>query len=362
MQNPIFAPQIFPNFMRKEQETVAVIGAGSFGMAIASILAENRKVLIYSRGEELSNAIATKTPYRTWNLHENIMATNSLQEVAEKCFLIFPIVPSANFRSMMREFAPFLRPDHIMIHGTKGLDVQLAEGETLASITKLDKSRVKTMTEVIQEESVVRRVGCIAGPNLSKEIQAGFPSATVVASRFDEVINEGISALRTSRFRVHSNYDLIGVELCGVLKNIMAIAAGMVSGLGYGDNTRAMLIARGMAEMALFGKKMGATPHSFLGLAGIGDLIATCCSPLSRNFTVGSRLAKGETLTDILASMNEVAEGVKTIQIASKIAENYRLPAPITRALYRGLFGNLPPQKGIELLMEYPFTEDVEFL
>ena len=142
----------------------------------------------------------------------------------------------------------------------------------------------------------------------------------------------------------------------------MAIASGMVTGLGYGENTRAMLIARGLAEMALFGQKLGATPNAFLGLAGVGDLVATCNSPLSRNYTVGRRLAEGESLHAILGTMNEVAEGIKTVQIATKLANHYRMPALITKKLHQVLFEEKSVAQGMQELMNISFTEDVEFL
>jgi glycerol-3-phosphate dehydrogenase (NAD(P)+) len=342
---------------------IGVIGAGSFGTAVAQLLAENHEVLVYTRTSELGDALQNQIDYKGWRMHPRVHATQSLEELANECFLIFPVVPSSNFRNMMKEIAPFLRPDHVLIHGTKGLDVQIPEGESLHSMKKLNRTQIKTMTEVIQEESVVKKIGCIAGPNLAKEIQVGFPAATVIASRFDEVIKEGTDALNSEKFRVYKNYDLLGVELCGVLKNIMAIAAGMVSGLGFGDNTRALLIARGMAEMALFGQKLGATPHAFLGLAGIGDLVATCCSPHSRNFTVGYRLAKGETLKEILSTMTEVAEGVKTVQIATKLSEYYNMREPIiTRTLNRILFEDMQVSDGVKALMKYKTMDDVEFI
>ncbi|MBX7243236.1 MAG: NAD(P)-dependent glycerol-3-phosphate dehydrogenase [Bacteroidia bacterium] len=348
--------------MKSNDTPVGIIGAGSFGMAVASLISQNRKVLIYTRTQDLGDAIHQGKLYRDWELHPNMMATNSLQEVAERCYLIFPIIPSSSFRALMKELSPFLRPDHILIHGIKGLEVQLPEGKTLEEMEHLTRDQVKTMTEIIQEESVVKRIGCIAGPNLSKEIKAGYPAATVVASRFEEVINEGIDVLRTENFRVHSNRDLLGIELCGVLKNIMAIGSGMVTGLGFGENTRSMLIARGLAEMALFGKKLGATPHAFLGLAGVGDLVATCNSPLSRNYSVGKRLAEGESLHAILGSMTEVAEGIKTVQIATKLANHYRMPALITKKLYQILFEDKTVEQGMQELMNISFTEDVEFL
>lgn len=342
---------------------IGVIGAGSFGTAVAQLLAENEDVMVYTRSGDLKEVLENNREYRGWKMNPRVSATQSLQELAENCYIIFPVVPSSGFRAMMQNLAPYLRPDHILIHGTKGLDVQLKEGETLASVEKLSRAQVRTMAEVIQEESVVKKIGCIAGPNLAKEIQAGFPAATVIASRFDEVITEGTEALNSEKFRVYKNHDLLGVELCGVLKNIMAIASGMVSGLGYGENTRALLIARGVAEMALFGQKLGATPLAFLGLAGIGDLVATCASPHSRNFTVGYRLAKGETLAEIMGSMTEVAEGVKTVQIATKVSEYYNMREPIiTRTLNRILFEDMSVVDGVKSLMKYRLMDDVEFL
>ena len=170
-----------------------------------------------------------------------------------------------------------------MLFRSKGLDVQLPEGETLESMRYLDRTMVKTMSEVIQEESVVVRVGCLAGPNLSRELAERQPGATVIASPFQEVINTGKKLLRNERFQVYENNDLVGVELAGVLKNIIAIAAGALSGLGYGENARGLLVSRGAVEMVYLGRALGGNTKAFLGVAGIGDLVATCNSPSSRN-------------------------------------------------------------------------------
>ncbi len=339
-----------------------VIGAGSFGTAIANIMAENGKVLLLARRQEIADQIHTTRTLKGRKMHENIHVTTSHEELASSCGLIFPIVPAAAFRNMLQQLSPYLHPYHILIHGTKGLDVRLPEGKVIHEVETLEKEEVKTMSELIVEETVVRRVGCMAGPNLSFEIFDGQPAATVVASHFDEVIREGSAVLRSRRFRVHANHHLIGIELAGVLKNIMAISAGILEGLGYGHNTRSLLIARGMAEIIHLGKGLGADPKAFLGLAGIGDLVATCSSSHSRNFTVGHRLAKGETLAQIIESMDEVAEGVNTTCIMRALANRYKLPAPITQAVYRVLFEGMDIQRGLRLLMEYPFTEDVEFI
>ncbi|MEZ4775780.1 MAG: NAD(P)H-dependent glycerol-3-phosphate dehydrogenase [Bacteroidia bacterium] len=342
--------------------TVGVIGAGSFGTALANLLSENRRVLLYARRPEVVEILQKDRTYRGRNIQAKVSMTNSLEELARECELIFPVIPSENFREMLTDLSPFLNPSHKLIHGTKGLDVTLPEGERLRSVEKLNRTQVKTMSEVIMEETVVLRIGCAAGPNLASEIEEGQPAATVVASHFDEVIREGQSALRSGRFRVHGNHDLFGIELAGVLKNIMAIASGILHGLKYGDNTRALLITRGLAEMVNIGKALGADPKAFLGLAGIGDLVATSASHRSRNFTVGFRLAKGENLDEILESMEEVAEGLKTVCIVKALAANYKFSAPITQTLYKTLFEDMDLQHGMRLLMEFPFREDVEFI
>lgn len=341
---------------------VGVIGAGSFGTALSNILAENRKVLLYSRRPEKAKALQESRRFNGHELHERIEITNELERVTQQCTLVFPIVPSEFFPELLGQLGPLLRPDHILIHGTKGLHVDLKEGERFSQLESISRDRIKTMSELIMAETVVKRVGCVAGPNIAAEIAEGQPAATVVASHFEEVIREGKSALRSSFFRVHDNKDLFGIELAGVLKNIMAIAAGITEGLGYGYNTRGLLITRGLAEMVTIGTHLGADPRAFLGLAGIGDLLTTCSSPKSRNFAVGLKLAKGEKLDDILAGMDEVAEGLKTLCLVRALGTYYKIPVPISRVLHRIIFGEMEIERAIRLLMEYPYTEDVEFI
>ena len=263
---------------------------------------------------------------------------------------------------MMKDLSPFLHPYHILIHGTKGLDLSLPDGKSLNDDFPLSRDNIKTMSEVITEESVTVRVGCLAGPNLAKEILQNQPAATVVASHFDEVIDIGQRLLRTDRFQVYGSRDLIGIELAGVLKNIIAIASGALSGLGYGENARSLLISRGMVEMIYLGKLLGGNTQAFIGLAGIGDLVATCTSPLSRNYTVGFRLAKGETLEEITASLEETAEGINTVRMVKKILTKSGKRAPITEALYKTLFEGMTVDGALELLMRSPFNVDISFL
>jgi len=335
---------------------IGVIGAGSFGTVIANILAENNMVLLYARRPAVVEAMQQSRKQGEYRLHPSVVPTNDLEYLANQCQVIFPIVSSSGFRSSIVDLAPFLKPYHVLIHGTKGLDVQPNDHAVL------NRDNVMTMSEVIRQETVVVRVGCLAGPNLAKELGEGQPGATVVASHFDEVIKTGQRLLRNPRFQVYGNSDLIGIELCGVLKNIIAIASGVLYGLGLGENARALLISRGMVEMIYLGKALGGNVEAFIGLAGVGDLVATSFSQHSRNFTVGNRLAKGETLTEIMNTMEELAEGVNTTRVVKQLADYYQVSAPITLMLYKMLFEELPANKAVDSLMKIPLTEDVGFL
>ena len=349
--------------LKNTSKPVGVVGAGSFGTAIANILAENTDVILYTRKSEVVEEIKqNKTSYGR-KLKLNVNPTTDLESMANQCDVIFPIVPSNNFRDMMQQLAPYLHPYHILIHGTKGMDLHLPEGENLYEPeTKLDRSMVYTMSEIIKEESVVVRIGCLAGPNLSKELADYKPAATVLASHFNEVVQEGQKLLRSDRFQVYGSHDLIGVELAGILKNIIAIASGAVTGMGLGENARALLISRGMVEMIYMGRAFGGNIQAFIGLAGIGDLVATCSSPLSRNFTVGYRLAKGESLDEIIESMEEIAEGINTTKITKKLLKNYNIRAPITETLHKILFEGMTVDNALHYLMKYPFNHDVDFI
>lgn len=344
------------------EKPVGVIGAGNFGTAIANIIAINRNVLLYARQQEVVERILSKRMNRGHKMHKNVTPTNDLEFLANQCDVIFPIVPSEHFRSMMKNLSPYLHPYHILIHGTKGFDLRLPKGETIESMKELHRGQVKTMSEVIREESVVVRVGCLAGPNLSRELAQRQPGATVVASPFHEVVQVGKRLLRNERFQVYENRDLVGVEIAGVLKNIIAIASGGLSGLGYGENAKGLLVSRGAVEMVYLGRALGGDTKAFLGVAGIGDLVTTCNSPMSRNFTVGYRLAKGESLATILDDMQEVAEGINTIKIAKKCADYYNVRALITDTLYKVLFEGMTVENALDYLMRYPLNVDIDFI
>ncbi|WP_109829520.1 NAD(P)H-dependent glycerol-3-phosphate dehydrogenase [Reichenbachiella versicolor] len=340
-------------------DLVGVIGAGSFGTAVANILAEKSDVLLYVRDAEKAEEIRTSRLSSSQRIEDNIEITSDISEIGNRCEVIFPVVPSANFRAMIEDLAPHLKPYHVLIHGTKGLDVNVPDHKKGEPLTRKE---VKTMSEVIRELTPVLRVGCLAGPNLATEIAERQPAASVVASHFEEVIDIGQKLLKSDRFMIYGSNDLIGIELCGVLKNIIAIGSGAVSGMGLGGNTRSLLISRGMVEMIYIGNALGGNTKAFLGLAGVGDLIATCTSNLSRNFTVGYRLAKGETLQEIIESMEEVAEGVNTIRIIKDLAQTYNIRVPITETLDKIMKGEMTVEDSHNYFMKFPFRAEIDFM
>lgn len=344
-----------------QKEHVGVIGAGSFGIAIANLLAENTTVTLYARNPEQVERI-NETRFRHGvAVHDRVTATNSLKELADNCQLIFPIVPSDQFRSMIRDLAPFLRPSHLLIHGTKGLDFS---GLTEAQIIEngIGRRDIYTMTMVIRQESVVVRTGILSGPNLAREILDGQPTATLVASKFDEVIERAKAVLASDRLFVFGSYDQLGAELAGTMKNVVALGSGLLKGYGLGKNIQAMLITRGLVEMVYFGKALGSDAKAFFGTAGIGDLIATATSRKSRNYMFGYRIGSGETLEEVRQTSTELAEGVRTLLVTRNLARELKLRVPITEMLYRIVFEDYPVDRAMHYLMNYPYDVDVDFL
>ena len=343
------------------QKTVGVIGSGSFGMTVAKLLSENVHVLLFTRRDSVMEAINERKHYKGVDTEGKITAVNDLKYIADQCKVIMPVIPSASFRKVMKALAPFVGPEHIMIHATKGLDVSTISEKRLdnESFTRKD---VYSMAEVILDETTVLRVGCMSGPNLAKEILAGQPAATVIASEFMEVIRIGQRILSSKLFTVFGSYDLRGAELAGAFKNIIAIGSGILDGLDLGKNMQAALITRGLREMIQFGNSMGADSRSFLGTAGIGDLIATATSDSSRNYSFGKKLASGESAEVILKNATEVVEGVGTLKIIHLLAEKENLQLPITTMLYRAIYAGYDVKKAIRLLMTYNYAQDVDFL
>ena len=344
------------------EKVIGVVGVGSFGTAIANMLAEKNNVIVYARKPEVVSEINNSHTAQGKKLDSSILATNDPKDICQRCDILFFMIPSSGFLEVVKTFAPFLFPYHLIIHGTKGLSLNLKSDETLDTVKRLNRNQILTMSEVILQETVAVRVGCLAGPNLAKELIQGQPAATVIASKYNEVILEGQRLLRSEKFQVYGNSDIIGVELSGVLKNIIAIAAGALAGLGLGENAKGLLISRGMVEMVHLSNALGGSVKSVFGLAGIGDLVTTCNSVDSRNYTVGYRLAKGESLEEILSSMDEVAEGINTVRIIKAFLETTGLRAPITENLYKVLFEDLEIEEALQFLMKYPFSVDVDFV
>jgi len=339
---------------------VGVLGSGSFGLTVSKLLSINVDVLMYTRSESVATQINEQHSLLGFDVDPRVMATTNLAEVCEQCDVLFPVVPSSAFRSMMQLTSPFLRPDHIMIHATKGLDISKIKDSDFLS-GNFDRHDVNTMTEVITQETNVIRVGCLSGPNLAKEILQGLPAATLIASEFDEVIKVGQDIMASKLFAVFGSHDLKGAEIAGAYKNIIAIASGMGHGLELGKNMQALLITRGLNEMVDFGIALGVSGQAFLGVAGIGDMIATAMSSDSRNFTFGYRFAKQETLEEILKSSTEVIEGINTLKIIHQLALREKISMPITYTLYRVIFEGINIKRALTHLMSYSYVNDVDF-
>ncbi len=333
------------------KQAVTVLGGGSFGTAIASIAADNQfPVTQWMRDEALAEDINTKrrnTRYLPdYEINANVHATTDVVEAVSGADIIFVAIPSKAFASVVDQVADKLRPDQIMISTAKGIQ---EEGFLL-------------MSEILKTHTPSQHVGVLSGPNLAKEIAQKQMTATVVASD-DQLTRETIQqVLGCEYFRVYASNDLFGVELGGALKNIYAIAAGMASALGVGENTKSMLITRSLAEMSRFAVSMGANPMTFLGLAGVGDLIVTCMSPLSRNFRVGYALGQGKSLDDAVAELGQVAEGVNTIRLVRNKAIEMQVYMPLACGLYEVLFNQMPVEKVIRGLMTGEQSTDVEFV
>jgi len=327
---------------------IAVLGGGSFGTVLANLASKNcGSVTMYMRNEDQARSMNSTRSNPNYSkdvvLSDKIKAVSTFEKVFElnPRMVIFAL-PSHATRAVSKSIAHFFKGDEIILHATKGIEEQ----------------SLKRISVVLGEELPVMRIGAISGPNLAGELAKNEPAATVVASPFDDVIQAGEAVLTTDRFRVYTAHDLIGVEWGGTLKNIFAIASGILDSAGFGWNTRSLLLSRGLAEMVRFGVAMGAKPETFLGLAGMGDLIATCSSSQSRNFRVGYALAKGRSLDDVLAELGQVAEGVRTTRIVYEFALERGVEMPITESVYRIIQGEWSVEKGVQHLMTRPQVED----
>lgn len=343
-----------------QNKPVAVIGSGRFGLTIASLLAINSTVYIYTRRPEVVKEINLMHNYKSVDLSTRIIASDDYEFICNRCNVIFPIVPAKGFRQMIKDLSPYLSPQHILIHGTKGLDIENSEQNIIDG--NFSQRDISFMSEVILQESKVMRVGCISGPNLAKEILAGQPAATVVASEYEEVINKGSKLLSSSQFVVFGSYNLRAAEIAGAFKNIIALGSGMLDGFGYGKNMQSLIITRGLREMIQFGELLGAESKAFLGTAGIGDLVATATSESSRNYSFGYDIGSGKTTEEALQNTGEVVEGLHTLKIVYSIIKKNRLMLPITIILYKIIFDQYDINTAIEILMKGDGSQDVDFI
>ena len=320
----------------------AVIGAGSWGTAVASILAPRTATTLWARRPELAAGINESRENHDYlpgvSLPEALEATDDLEGAVTGAGVIVMGVPSHGYRSVLEAARPHVDPSGAVVSLAKGI-----EAETLMRMTEV--------TADVLPDHDPALIGVLTGPNLASEIVAGQPAATVVAMGDGAMAERLQDLFMTPTFRVYTNDDVTGCEAAGALKNVMAIAAGMARGLGFGDNTMATLITRALAELTRLGVAMGGRPLTFAGLAGMGDLIATCTSTKSRNHTVGYGLGRGKSLDDVLNEMKEVAEGVKSTRGVLALADRHGIEMPIATQVGRVLYEGLAPAEAVERLM-----------
>ncbi len=302
---------------------IGLIGGGSWGTTVASLTAKNSPTIMWARD---ANAVADINNHHRnekylpgVTLNETLKATTSIKEAVQHADVIVMGVPSQSFRHVLEDAKPYIRPWVPIVSLSKGLE----------------RGTQMRMTEIIETIMLGHPAGVLTGPNLAMEIMKGQAAAGVIAMVDNTIATALQKVFRSGLFRVYTNDDVIGCELGGALKNVIAIAAGMGDGAGAGDNTRSAIITRGLAELTRLGVAMGGKPMTFAGLAGMGDLIATCTSSLSRNRYVGVQLGKGRSLDDIINEMSMVAEGVKTCGVVMELAKQYGIEMPITEEVYK---------------------------
>jgi len=332
------------------KQPIAVLGGGSFGTAIANLLAENgHDVLLWMRDEQQAESIRTLRQNPRYlkgiDLLPTVQATTDLNATLAACELVFVALPSSALRQVLQPCAAQLA-GKMLVSTTKGIE---AQGFML-------------MSQILEQVAPQARIGVLSGPNLAREVAEHALTATVVASQDEALCRHVQKVLHGRTFRVYASSDRFGVELGGALKNVYAIMARMAAALGMGENTRSMLITRALAEMTRFAVKLGANPMTFLGLAGVGDLIVTCTSSKSRNFQVGYALGQGLSLEEAVSRLGEVAEGVNTIKVLKAKAEELQVYMPLVAGLHAVLFEGRTLDQVIGVLMRGEPKTDVDFI
>ncbi len=327
---------------------VGVIGAGSWGTTVAHLAARNRPTTLWARRAEVADEIERDHTNEAYlpgrRLAAGLRASCDVADVVRDADLLALAVPTSGFRDVVEEVARHVRPGVPIISLSKGF-----EAVTLAR-----------MSEVIADVLPAHPVGVLTGPNLAKEIMDGQAAAAVIGTQDDALARSIQDVLANGLFRVYVNDDVIGCEVAGALKNVIAVATGIAEGLGVGDNTRAMVVTRGLAELTRLGVAMGGRPETFAGLAGMGDLVATCMSPQSRNRTVGERLGRGERLTDIMADTTQVAEGVRTAEVVMELGRRHGVDLPICAEIHAIVHDGAPAVQAYRGLVSRPAGREAE--
>ncbi|MBO6152386.1 MAG: NAD(P)H-dependent glycerol-3-phosphate dehydrogenase [Acinetobacter sp.] len=335
---------------KKTALRVTVLGGGSFGTAMANTAARNGcDTMIWIRDEaaaaEINQTHVNKRYLADFTLESGLKAVTDLETAICNRDIILVAIPSHSFRNVLKQIKPFIT------------------SQAVVSLTKgIEAKTFSFMSDIIREELPEVPYGVLSGPNLAKEIMAGQPAGTVIASQSELVRYAVQQALHSALFRVFASDDVHGVELGGALKNIYAVAMGMAAAYKVGENTKSMILTRALAEMSRFAVKLGANPLTFLGLSGVGDLFATCSSPLSRNYQVGFALGSGKTLEQATTELGQTAEGINTIVQVRSRSEELDVYMPITSALYNVIFEGAPPLSIALSLMKNGHRSDVEFV
>jgi glycerol-3-phosphate dehydrogenase (NAD(P)+) len=319
---------------------IAVVGAGSWGTTVASLAVRNGPTVLWARRPDLTAEVAGAHTNRRYlpgvALPDELEATSSLAEAVSGADVVVMAVPSQGFRAVLEELEPHVRAWVPVVSLSKGLE----------------QGTGKRMTEVVYDVLPGHPAGVLTGPNLAKEVMAGQPTAAVLAMADARVADALQPVFATDTFRVYTNLDIVGCEVAGSLKNVMAIGVGMVEGMGFGDNTKAAMMTRGLAELSRLGVALGGSAPTFAGLAGMGDLVATCSSGQSRNRHVGVQLGKGRCLTDIIDEMDMVAEGVKTSRVVCELARGHGVEMPIADQVEAVCHGGRTAAEALGALMQ----------
>jgi glycerol-3-phosphate dehydrogenase (NAD(P)+) len=324
-------------------ETIGVIGAGAWGTALAMLLADSgHAVTLWMYEKDLAAETERTRENRVYlpgfSLPASVQVTPSLEAAVRDKPIVLSVVPSHTVRIVAKQFAPLLSRDAIIVSASKGIEL-----DTLMPLSEVFK-------DVLPAE-FHRRLCFLSGPSFAKEVAKKMPTAVALASYDPVAARKAQEVMSSAYFRVYTNTDVIGVELAGALKNVVAIAAGVLEGMGFGYNTTAALLTRGLAEMSRLGVAMGGKPATFSGLAGMGDLVLTCTGGLSRNRTLGTRLGTGEKLEMIMQGTKTVAEGVKTAKAARDLARKYAIEMPIVDEVYQLLYEGKDPKQAVKDLM-----------